>query len=88
MLWPHWQMLLERNELLERQVLELSNISLQFLNLKQENQHLRELLGSQSRLPDAVLIAELVGVVPTVNTYQIIIDKGLNAGRANGSSGH
>jgi rod shape-determining protein MreC len=74
------QMLLERNALLEQQVLELSNISLRFLNLKQENQHLRELLGSQSRLPDAVLIAELVGVVPTVNTYQIIIDKGLNAG--------
>ena len=74
------QMLLERNELLEQQVLELSNISLQFLNLKQENQQLRELLGSRSRLPDAVLIAELVGVVPTVNTHQIIIDKGFNDG--------
>ena len=74
------QMLLERNAVLEQQVLELSNISLQFLNLKQENQQLRELLGSQSRLPDAVLIAELVGVVPTANTFQIIIDKGINAG--------
>jgi len=74
------QMLLERNELLERQVLELSNSSLQLLNLKQENQQLRELLGSQARVADKVLIAELVGVVPTVNTHQIIIDKGVNAG--------
>ncbi len=74
------RMLLERNAELERRLLELSNASQQFLNLQQENAQLRELLGSQARLQDEVLIAELVGVVPTVNTHQIIIDKGFNDG--------
>jgi rod shape-determining protein MreC len=72
--------LLEENAQLERRVLELSQISQQFLALRQENARLRELLGSQARLPTEVLIAELVGVVPIVNSHQIIIDKGSEAG--------
>jgi len=70
----------EENAQLERRVLELSQISQQFLSLRQENARLRELLGSQARLPTEVLIAELVGVVPIVNSHQIIIDKGSEAG--------
>ena len=72
-------MLQERNDLLEQRVLELSQAALVVSNLKRENEQLRDLLGSQARLPDAGLIAELVAVVPTVNTHQIIIDKGVNA---------
>jgi len=69
-----------RNAALERRVLELSQVSQQFLALKQENERLRELLGSQARIPTDVLIAELLGVVPTANTHQVIIDKGAAAG--------
>jgi rod shape-determining protein MreC len=68
------------NAQLERRVLELSQISQQFLAMKQENQRLRELLGSRARLPTEVLIAELIGVVPNPNTHQVIIDKGSDAG--------
>ena len=58
----------------------MSQISQQFLALRQENARLRELLGSRARLPTEVLIAELVGIVPAVNTHQVIIDKGTAAG--------
>lgn len=65
-----------RNADLEALVLKLSQISQQYLALKAENQQLRELLGSQARVPAEVLIAELIGVVPDPGTHQIIIDKG------------
>lgn len=68
--------MLERNAELNRKILELSQISQQYLALKTENERLRELLGSQARIPAQVLIAELVAVIPTPNTHQIIIDKG------------
>ena len=64
----------QRNAELERRILELSQISQQFLSLKTENERLRELLGSRARLPAEVLVAELVGVVPIPNTHQVIID--------------
>lgn len=70
----------ERNQTLQRQVLELAQISQQYVSLKAENDRLRELLGSQGRLPYDVLIAEMVGVVPDPSTFQIIIDKGATAG--------
>jgi rod shape-determining protein MreC len=60
----------------EQQVLELSHVAQQYQALKTENERLRALLGSRSRLPSAVLITELVGVVPAPETHQIIIDKG------------
>lgn len=72
--------LLDENQRLERRVLELSKISMQYLNLLRENENLRELLGSRARLPDEVLVAELIGVVPAANTHQVIIDKGSDAG--------
>ncbi len=70
----------EENQQLQRKILELSQISQQYVALKAENDRLRALLGSQGRLPYEVLIAELVGVVPDPNTFQIIIDKGADAG--------
>lgn len=74
------EQLQERNRVLERQILELSQVSQQYVALKAENDRLRALLGSQGRLPYEVLIAELVGVVPDPNTFQVIIDKGAEAG--------
>lgn len=73
-------MLLDQNEQLERKVLELSKFSMQYLNLLKENENLRQLLGSRARLPDEVLIAELIGVVPAANTHQVVIDKGAESG--------
>ena len=69
-----------RNQELERRVLELSQVSQQYVALKAENDRMRTLLGSQARLPYEVLIAELVGIVPDPNSSQIIIDKGSDAG--------
>ncbi len=69
-----------KNAQMERRLLELSQVSQQYVALKAENDRMRELLGSQARLPYEVLVAELIGVVPDHNTFQIIIDKGSNAG--------
>jgi rod shape-determining protein MreC len=74
------QTLVERNELLERRVLELSQISQQFVVLREENARLRELLGSRSRLGAEVLVSELIGVVPDPDTLQVMVDKGSDAG--------
>jgi len=60
----------------DRQLLELRHIAQQYQSLATENDRLRALLGSRARLPSEVLIAELIGVVPTPGTHQIILDKG------------
>jgi rod shape-determining protein MreC len=78
--------MLQRNEELERRLLELSQVSQHYVALKAENDRMRELLGSQARLPYEVLVAELVGIVPSPSTYQIIIDKGMDAGLEEGQA--
>ena len=70
----------QRNKLLERRVLELSQTSQQFVVLREENTRLRELLGSRSRLGAEVLVAELTGVVPGPAKLEVIVDKGSAAG--------
>ena len=75
-----------KNAELTQRVLELTQLSQQYQSLKTENERLRELLGSRARLPAEVLVAELVGVVPAPNTFQIIIDKGSDAGVAVGQA--
>ena len=72
--------LTETNTELRREILSLQHVSQQFIALKAENDRLRELLGSQGRVPHEVLVAELVGVVPGPNSHQIIIDKGADEG--------
>ena len=67
------------NEDLRRRLLELAPVSQQVAALTEENARLRELLGSRRRLGNDVLVAELVGIVPTPNTLQVEIDKGANA---------
>jgi len=66
----------ERNAQLERRVLELSQVSQQYMALKAENERLRALLGSRARLPSEVLISEIVGVVPAPGTHMVVLDKG------------
>ncbi|MEQ8857316.1 MAG: rod shape-determining protein MreC [Pseudomonadales bacterium] len=68
--------MLERNAELERRVLELSQVSQQFMALKTENERLRALLGSRARLPSEVLISEIIGVTPGPGTHQVMLDKG------------
>lgn len=70
----------QRNAALERRILELSQMAQQYLALQAENERLRELLGSQARLPEQVLIAEIVGLVPAPNTHQVVLDKGETSG--------
>ncbi len=70
----------EENEALQRRILALSQTSQQAAALRAENDRMRTLLGSQARLPYEVLIAELVGVVPNPSSFQIVIDKGSQAG--------
>ena len=78
--------LIEKNEALTRQVLALSHISQQFKSLKAENDRLRELLHSQARLSDEVLIVEIVGVIPTPGSFELVIDKGADAGISPGQA--
>ncbi len=70
----------KRNAVLERRILELSQVSQQYMSLKAENERLRELLGSRARLPSEVLISEIIGVVPDPRTHQVMIDKGSDSG--------
>ncbi len=72
--------LLDRLEQLERRNLQLARTAQQFQSLKTENDRMRELLASRARLPSEVTEAELVGVVPTPDTRQVVIDKGTVAG--------
>jgi rod shape-determining protein MreC len=72
--------LVERNAELETRMLELSRLAQQYEALFAENGRLRELLGSRARLPQDVRIAEIVGVVPTPTTLQVVLDKGENDG--------
>ena len=76
----------QRNLALQRQILELTHISQQFVALKAENTRLQKLLGSQGRLPHEVLIAEVVGIVPDPGSFQVIIDKGGDAGLVTGQA--
>jgi rod shape-determining protein MreC len=72
--------LIEENEDLRKRNFELAQITQQFVALREENARLRQLLGSRQRLDSKVLVAELIGVVPSPTTFQVEIDKGADAG--------
>lgn len=67
------------NEALRQQILQMSEMAQQLVSMQAENERLRQLLGSHAKLPYEVLIAELVGIVPSANTFQVIVDKGADA---------
>ncbi len=61
---------------LEEQNLALAHLAQQYRVLREENDRLLALAGSRARMPVDVLAAEIIGIVPTVNTHQMIVDKG------------
>ena len=63
-----------------RRNLELEGMAQQLQALGTENDRMRELLGSRARLPSEVMFAELIGVVPSPDTRQVVIDKGTSDG--------
>jgi rod shape-determining protein MreC len=69
-------LLMAENQRLEQQNLRLAERAQQFVALQEENARVRALLGSRQRLGAEVLVAELIGVVPAPNTFQVEIDKG------------
>jgi rod shape-determining protein MreC len=78
--------LIQRNAVLEKQNLELAHLAQQYRVLRAENDRLLALAGSRARLPAEVLAAEIVGIVPTANTQQVIVDKGSNDGVESGQA--
>ena len=73
-------------ERLERRVLELSLVAQQALATREENNRLRELLGSRPGVSGAVLVTELIGVVPDPRKHRVVIDKGSRDGVAEGDA--
>lgn len=74
------QRLLQENQRLHDEVLTLSAKAQRNEALEHENQRLRSLLGSKARMRAEVLVAELIGIVPDPDTYQVILDKGTDDG--------
>jgi rod shape-determining protein MreC len=72
--------LINENEELRKRNFELAQVTQQFVALREENARLRELLGSRQRLDSKVLVAELIGIVPSPTTFQVEIDKGSSSG--------
>lgn len=72
--------LVDQNRDLQRRIMELSQLTQQYPALKAENQRLRTLLDSRARVSMGVLVAEVVGVVPSPNTHQIVLDRGEDGG--------
>tara|TARA_R110002072_G_scaffold2252_4_gene18640 strand:- start:7509 stop:8291 length:783 start_codon:yes stop_codon:yes gene_type:complete len=62
--------------LLEQEQLLLKAKTEKMAALTAENNRLRNLLGSSSKLQDNVLVAELIGVDPDPNRHEVTIDKG------------
>ena len=76
----------ERITHLEKEVVDLSAVSQQFLALREENKKLRELLGSSARVSGQELLAELVAVVPDMQKHRVVINKGTADGVAVGAA--
>ena len=68
----------EKISLLEQEQLLLKAKTEKMAALTAENNRLRNLLGSASKLQDNVLVAELIGVDPDPNRHEVTIDKGSN----------
>ena len=72
--------LMEENQRLHRLQLELQAKLQRFAALQAENVRLRELLESASRVPEKVLIAELMAVDPDPFSHRIVINRGSRHG--------
>lgn len=61
---------------LKRQIFTMQTRTQKMAALLEENNRLRELLGSTARVQGKVLIAEIIGVDPNPNYARITVDKG------------
>lgn len=68
--------LMRRNAALERELLLMKAETARTDAILAENDRLRELFSSRARLPDDVLIAELIEVIPDATRQEIVVDKG------------
>ena len=78
--------LMRRNAALERELLLMKAQTARTDAIAAENDRLRELFNSRARLPDDVLIAELIEVVPDATRREIVVDKGSAHGVAVGQA--
>lgn len=74
------QSMQRRIAMLEHEQLLLKARTEKMASLTAENNRLRDLLGSASKLQDNVLVAELVGVDPDPDRHDVMIDKGSSDG--------
>ncbi|MDE0658882.1 MAG: rod shape-determining protein MreC [Gammaproteobacteria bacterium] len=68
--------LMRRNASLERELLMARSETARTDAILAENDRLRELFNLPARLPDDLLIAELIEVIPDPTRYEIVVDKG------------
>ncbi|MCY3837553.1 MAG: rod shape-determining protein MreC [Gammaproteobacteria bacterium] len=78
--------LMRRNTALERELLLMKADAARTDAISAENDRLRELFNSRARLPDDVLIAELIEVIPDATRREIVVDKGSVHGVAVGQA--
>ena len=78
--------LMRRNAALERELLLMKAQTARNEAISAENDRLRELFNSRARLPDDVLIAELIEVIPDPARHEIVVDKGGTHGVAVGQA--
>jgi rod shape-determining protein MreC len=71
-----WVFLRRENVLLEQEVLQLSVEQLRLRALEEENDRLRDLLGSAGQVTGRMLYAEVVGISPDPLRSQLLLDKG------------
>lgn len=75
-----------RNADLERESLRLQGLATRYEAVLEENDRLRRLFDSRTRLRSDVLIAELIEIVPDPSKHEVIIDKGSANGVAVGQA--
>jgi len=72
--------LAEENEQLRQQLLKQQGQLQQFRLLANENKRLRELLGSEQRIPNRRMVAEVIAVASEPFSQQLVINKGTLSG--------
>lgn len=66
----------QQNQQLRQQLLELQGQLQQFQFISNENKRLRELLGSEERIPNRRMVAEVIAVASEPFSQQLVINKG------------
>lgn len=70
----------QENETLRTELLIHKRKLQQMASLAAENTRLRQLLNSRETIEDRVLVAELIGISPDVNTQKVIVNRGSRHG--------